>query len=242
MALVLIPPDLLCGGRALDTGHQRGIRTSCHHWDKLFVHIFTNLGKKEGERILVVKQIFTMSKPNSTFSEDDKIARNKPYCFALNGKSWYLQNALRTNKERSSLLFDQTKTASLHQCEVPQPRQDGQCWFDNCLPALKTILYLTSNFRMRWHRFWPQRGPMIPTVFTISIPRIFSIWRDNCSLLDQHFSALWALLGTFVTLGTFFTLGTFLAFPCMISLANWALSSSKTFKQKSAQHFLSLWT
>ena len=26
---------------------------------------------------------------------------------------------------------------------------------------------------------------------------------DNCSLLDQHFSALIALLGTFVTLGTF---------------------------------------
>ena len=68
-----------------------------------------------------------MSKPNSTFSEDDKIARNKPYCFELNGKSWYLQNALGTNKDRSSLLFDQTKTVSLHQFKVSQPSQAGQC-------------------------------------------------------------------------------------------------------------------
>ena len=39
--------------------------------------------------------------------------------------------------------------------------------------------------------------------------RGFAPPRDNCSLLDGHFWALWALLGTFVTLDTFLLQGLF---------------------------------
>ena len=72
-----------------------------------------------------------LSKPNSTFSGEEQIARNKKSRCESNAKGWYLEDTLGTNQDRSYVLLDQTKTAIPPQCNVLQPRQAGEWGFDN---------------------------------------------------------------------------------------------------------------